>query len=757
MPARKTPNPVSPLLSSDAFLRAVIAAEPECVKLVSRDGTILDMNPAGVAMIEAATVHDIVGRDMSSLVAPEYRDACRAVVAAVFQGESRKIPFEIIGMKGTHRWLEMHAVPLRDDRDRIIALLGITRDITEQKQQEAAVRLGETRVRGILEAALDAIITIDHLGHILDFNPAAERLFGHSRAAVLGKEMAELIIPANLRAAHRAGLARYLATGEGPVLNRRLELVALRADGSEFPVELAITRVDLPGPPTFTGYLRDLTERRHAEAERRRSESRYRELFESAPVGIYQTTRDGQFLTVNPALARILGYDSAAELQRKNIREVYLDPAERETLIAQYGPHGAAADIEVFWKRRDGTPIRIQLNARAVADNPMYFEGFVHDVTERAQLEDQLRQSQKMEAVGRLAGGIAHDFNNILTAITGYSELLLRELTPEDTRREDVQEIRAAADRAATLTRQLLAFSRKQVLQPQALDLNTIIANLERLLARLIGEHIQLSAILDPGVGRINADPGQIEQVVVNLAVNARDAMPQGGQLTIETRAAQLPAGPHVILSVTDTGVGMDAETQAHIFEPFFTTKAPGKGTGLGLATVYGIVKQSGGDIQVTSAPGRGTAFKIQLPCVSPGVQAAVASAEPPPERGTETVLLVEDDPAVRTLSVQVLKRLGYDVLEAAGGAHALELCDRHPATIHLLLTDVVMPEVGGREVAEEVTRRRPGIKVLYMSGYTDDAIVHHGVLERGLHYLQKPFTPAGLAQKIREVLSFPQ
>jgi CheY-like chemotaxis protein len=373
-----------------------------------------------------------------------------------------------------------------------------------------------------------------------------------------------------------------------------------------------------------------------------------------------------------------------------------------------------------------------------------------------------------MEAVGRLAGGVAHDFNNLLTVIISYTDLLLEDLDRDDPKREDVTAVRKAAEGAAALTHQLLAFSRKQVLQPKVLDLNATVASTEKLLRRLIGEDIRLVAKLGSSLGRVKADPGQIEQVIMNLAVNARDARPAGGQLTIETADVAMDEayvrghptaepGRYVMLAVSDTGIGMDEQTKAHIFEPFFTTKELGKGTGLGLATVYGIVKQSGGFIWLYSEPGQGTSFKIYLPLVEESAQRHAMPAVAKLPRGTETILVVEDAPAVRTVIRQVLERQGYTVLEAPNGEAAFALATKHHGPIHLLLTDVVMPGVNGRQLSEQLARPRPDMLVLFTSGYTDDSVVRHGILESGIAYLQKPFTPDGLARKVREVLDSPQ
>ena len=403
--------------------------------------------------------------------------------------------------------------------------------------------------------------------------------------------------------------------------------------------------------------------------------------------------------------------------------------------------------------------------AAIALENSRLYQQTQRAYEELSQTQEQLTQARKMEAVGRLAGGIAHDFNNLLTVLIGRSQLLLRRLGAEDPVRADIELMEHTADRAADLTRQLLAFSRKQVLQPSVLDLNVVVANLAEMLRRLIGEDIALVTALDPALSHVKADPGQIEQIVMNLAANARDAMSKGGRLTLETANAELDAayarrhvevrpGPYVMLAVSDTGLGMSPETLTHIFEPFFTTKGPGQGTGLGLATVYGIVKQSDGHIWVYSEPGRGTTFKIYLPRVEEAVDPSVARPRlPEPARGHETILLVEDEPAVRDLARDVLRAHGYTVLEARHGREALLISERHSGPIHLMLTDVVMPEMSGRELANRLASLRPTMPVIYMSGYTDAAVVHHGVLDPGTTFLQKPFTPDALARKMRQVL----
>ena len=508
-------------------------------------------------------------------------------------------------------------------------------------------------------------------------------------------------------------------------------------------------------------------ERKRTEEQLHDSERKYRLLFETnpEPMFVYDFTTL-RILAVNDAAVARYGY-SEREFLERTLRDIR-SPDDQDRLDEELNnrPDEGAVRTGVRHRAKDGKIFEVDLVAR-----PLEFAGrrarlvLAHDVTAQRHLEHQLRQSQKMEAVGQLAGGIAHDFNNLLTAILGSTQLLLHNMPPGDPRREDAEEIKHAGLRAAELTRQLLAFSRRQVLAPKVLDLNAVVANMDRMLRRLLGDDVELVTSLEPTAGAVNADPGQLEQVLLNLAVNARDAMPTGGRLSIETarltlheehveRRHRLPPGDYACLVVADTGVGMDEATQAHLFEPFFTTKEVGKGTGLGLATVYGIVKQSGGYIWVYSEPGRGTTIKVYLPRV-PGAADAPSPAPPPKEvrGGHETVLLVEDAAPVRALARRSLEACGYRVLDAPDGPAALKLSAQHGDSIDLLVTDVVMPGMSGRELAERLARERPRTKVLYTSGYTDDAMVRQGVLTAGVAFLQKPFVPDSLARKVREVL----
>jgi PAS domain S-box-containing protein len=509
---------------------------------------------------------------------------------------------------------------------------------------------------------------------------------------------------------------------------------------------------------------------RAAQENLRRSEANFRSLVTNAPYGICSCDSTGKILDANPAFLELLGPSSPSDVIGQHIYSLYAESEQWFALADHLRSNAPFQGLTAEWKRKTGTTV-VRVSGRAVPNGRkegVVFEIFAEDVTERRALEQQLRQSQKMEAVGRLAGGIAHDFNNLLMVISGYSEFLLERLGGEPHLRGPAQEIASASERASALTRQLLAFSRKQMLAPRIVNLNDIATENLKMLTRMIGEDIDL--VMTPGqsLWSVRADAGQIEQVIMNLAVNARDAMPSGGKLTIETANATLDEeyarmhapvrpGDYVMFSISDTGAGMDADTQSHIFEPFFTTKGP-KGTGLGLSTVYGIIKQSGGYIWVYSEIGRGTTFKIYLPRVpsveEPLVQPAVSRSQfQKVEPGTETILLVEDEANLRYLARQYLEKQGYKVIEAADGAVAMQIAVAHEGVIHLLLTDVIMPGMNGRELAQRISEIRPNVKVLYMSGYTENVIGQDGTLDAGVRLLQKPFNLRDLKSKVREVI----
>ncbi len=496
------------------------------------------------------------------------------------------------------------------------------------------------------------------------------------------------------------------------------------------------------------------------------AEHRYRTMMEHARDGIGVLTEEGVILEVNRGWEEMMGIPRSQMIGR-NLTAFAVD-AEHAASLAAFDKPGALAGGTLPptpMRRPDGTVVQVELS-RTVVDvgSERYVLGVGRDVTDRLRLEDQLRHAQKMEAVGRLAGGVAHDFNNVLSVILSYGELLLGALKPDDPMREDVEEIRKAGRRAADLTRQLLMFSRQQVLEPKVLDLNEVLAGMEKMVQRLLGEDVELVSLFDKNLGRVRADPGSIEQIIMNLLVNARDAMPTGGRLTIQTANVVLDdayarahigakPGPHVLLAVTDSGVGMDRATQARIFEPFFTTKERSKGTGLGLSTVFGIVEQSGGHVWVDSDVGKGASFRVYLPRVSAEAGVERDSPAPATMRGTESILLVEDDDQVRTVARSILEKHGYTVTAARHAGEAILISEQRPGAIDLLLTDVVMPQMSGPRLAQRLAAARPEMKVLFMSGYTDDSIVRHGVHDAKIAYLQKPITPDALTRKVREVL----
>jgi PAS domain S-box-containing protein len=939
------------LRESELRFRSIFDNEPECVKLLDPDGRLLEMNAAGLRMIEAESLDQVVGQMVVNLVVPEHCQTFQTMMERVLNGEATEAEFEIIGLRGSRRWMESHAVPLRNPQGRIIAVLEVTRDVTERKLAEQALHrsselmkaislaqsryLSNLNVQQVFDQLLTALLSLteseygfigetlyDHNGDPylkiqaitniawnewsrafyekyastgLEFRNL-KTLFGRvmtSRQMVIsndplndsrrgglpeghpalnafmglpffqGEKMVGMVGIANRAGGYAESLAEFLSPFLTTCANiieayrndqrrrwaeerlrqseeryrilfetspdalalfdprmkllmvnqnsvemygyesaeemigrpgrsflapedwtrareqfsslrengsyRNVEFTGLRKDGSRFPVDLSASLiVDSDGRyQAIIGVSRDITERKRAEALLRAAEERYRSIIQNAVYGIYLSSPEGKFIEVNPALVRMLGYDSAQELMAVDIvNDIYVDKDERARLVNHHRDSKSLDGIEVRWKRKDGRVIDVRLSGAFLRDESGQNKGvevIVEDITERKLLEEQLRQSQKMEAIGRLAGGVAHDFNNLLTAINGYAEVVLMQLTQNNLLYKDIEEIRKAGQRAASLTNQLLAFSRRQIIQPRVLNINSVINDSLKMLRRLIGEDIELLTSLSPEAKRIKADPGQIEQVIMNLAINARDAMPQGGRLTIETRNVYLDEGfarkhsgarlgRYVMLAISDTGCGMNQETRLRVFEPFFTTKDVGKGTGLGLSTVYGIVKQSGGHIQVESQVGAGAVFRIYLPMVDQ--EAEEQSSKPAASSnltGSETILIVEDEESVRKLARIILTVQGYTVIEAASGPEALEMVRKSP--VDLLITDVVMPQMSGRELAERFSREHPTMKVLYISGYLDEVMGHHGVIDTGLPLLTKPFSPEALTEKVRVVL----
>jgi PAS domain S-box-containing protein len=642
----------------------------------------------------------------------------------------------------------------------------IERELREAAERAAHAR-EQARFRALIEKSSEGIVLTTADGIISYASPAAARILGRPVDELVGMLGLEMTHPDD-----RGRLAAAVASLRPGDAELAMEWRVVRPDGEVRWV--ATTRTDLVADPAVNANvvnLRDITDRRRASEALRASEARFARLAESGIIGVLTADLHGRVFEVNAAYANMVGY-TRDELLSGAIRWIDLIPPDlaeaTQKSVAELLERGAARPFESAVIHKTGRRVPV-LAGVAALDYPMSI-AFSIDLTEWKQAEEalhktelHLRQAQKMEAVGRLAGGIAHDFNNILAVILSYTEMILADQPDDSAIRGDLEEVVYAGRRAADLTRQLLMFSRRQVIEPRVLDLGELLGGMDKMLRRLVGEDVELATIRGPALGAVRADPSSIEQVIMNLVVNARDAMPTGGKLTLETANVLLdedyvrthnagPAGPHVMLAVTDTGVGMDAAVQARIFEPFFTTKPVDKGTGLGLSTVFGIVQQINGSIAVYSEVGLGTTFKIYVPCIaSEGI--TLQTGRVAIIGGSETVLLVEDEAQVRAVARGILRRHGYHVLEARDPRDAIQTCERYDGEIHLLLTDVVMPAMSGAELARQLAQQRPTMRVLCMSGYTDDSIVRHGILREEVAFLQKPFTPESLARKVREVL----
>lgn len=593
-------------------------------------------------------------------------------------------------------------------------------------------------------------------------------ILGLPEKEILGKNWFDHFLPPHTREEVR-NVFRKLIKGqvsldemyENPVLTNRGEEKTIAWNNSLIRGESG----------TIEGTLssgQDITERIIAERALRQSEEKYRSFFEDDLTGDYISTPDGRLLFCNPAFLDIFGFSSLQQAMNYNIQELYNSLDDRKKLLSDLQKKKRLYNYEMQLHKLDGTPIFVTANVIGKFNKQnalIEIKGYLYDVTHHKRTEEQFWLAQKMEAIGRLAGGVAHDFNNMLSVINGYSDLVMHRLPKEHPLQKDIAMIFQAGKKAEALTRQLLAFSRRQIMQPKVISLNFLVDELEKMLRRLIGEDIELITKKYSDLGAVKADPTQMEQVILNLAVNSRDAMPKGGKLIIETRNVSFSsdlelervtmlAGEYVLLSVTDTGVGMDEKTRVNIFEPFYTTKEKGKGTGLGLSTVYGIIKQSGGYIWVYAEPGKGTTFKIYLPRVDEKIEDAVIRKSPPETlKGNETILLVEDDQGVREVSQMILSQFGYSVLTASDGETALKIIEDNGSKIKLMITDLVMPGMSGKELTDKLSQSGNGLKVLYLSGYTDEAILDHGILNKGINFLPKPFGTQELLQKVREIL----
>ena len=762
---RHTDTSSSNASNGDLF-RIVAETATDIIVTIDEHSRILFINSA-VERVLGYPAKELIGREVTILMPDYLREVHRAAMGRYLATGQRHISWTAAAMAGLHR--TGREVPLEVSIGEQIqsgkrTFTGIVRDVSGRQKIEEELRQSNQKYVRMIQSSPDAI-TLRTLPErrYLEVNEGFCRMTGYTAEEVIGKTSAELNVWAD---PEQRGTTLQKVLREGEVHEEEFRF---RTKSGEIRFgQLAAVKVAVGNQQCMLSVSRDITEKKRAEEELRRSEANFRSLVHDAPFGILKVTLEGRILQANPALVNMLGYASEEEVCGLNMeRDVYHDPRQRQRLIDEHSQKEDFHNVEVQWKRKDGNVITALLNGRRVAgpDHAQtYYEEFAEDITQRRILERQLFQSQKMEAIGRLAGGIAHDFNNLLGVILGHTEILEGSAGRDRRLQRSVEAIQSATQRAAALTTQLLAFSRKQMVEPRILDLNAAVREIEKLLRRVIGEDIELMIRLQSG-GTIQIDPGQLDQIFMNLVVNARDAMPNGGKLIVETSAVTLDnsyvgqhlgaaAGPFVLLSISDTGCGMDQETLSHIFEPFFTTKEKGKGTGLGLSTVYGIVKQCGGYIMAYSEPGRGTTFKVYFPHVS-GLPEAPrpSSGRTEVPGGKETVLLVEDETALRELTRGLLETAGYTVLEAANVEDAIRLAESAHRKIDLLLTDVVMPGMDGHELSRRLTSSCPSLKVLYMSGYTDDVIVHKGVLNRGTTLLQKPFGRAGLLGKVRQVL----
>ncbi len=712
------------------------------------------------------TREEILKLSMEDITHPDDVAESYAHRAELISGEILSFQMEkrYIHKDGHLLWGLVNVSLVRNSEGQPRHYVGQIQDTTDRRRTEAELRKTSDVLRAVTDGTSDAVFVKDLYGRYLLFNPAAAQFVGRKVEEVIGRDDTDLFGPADAELIMERD-RRVMMSGQPETEEEELTAAGVTRTYLAMKAPYRNQEGKLLG---VIGISRDITDRKRAEDVLRMRDR----AIQAVTQGILITDPhqpDNPIIYASPSFERLTGY-AESEVLGRNCRFLQGTDTDPEAVAQLREAIHAGRDctVEIRNYKQDGTPFWSEVSVSPVKDDHgrlTQFVGIQSDITARRNLEGQLLQSQKMEAIGQMAGGVAHDFNNLLTIILGYSEMLLDALSPDDRLRSLVEEIQKAGERSASLTRQLLAFSRKQVLAPTILDMNEVVRDTEKMLRRIIGEDVHLKTVLHPQLDNIKADRGQLEQSLLNLAVNARDAMPRGGKLTIETANIELDPsypqthsgvrpGHYVLLAMTDSGEGMTPEVKQRIFEPFFTTKAPGKGTGLGLAVVHGFVKQTDGHIEVYSELGHGTSIKIYLP-VFEGAPRAVSSrgnAAGTPT-GTETILLVEDEEAVRAFSRHVLQGCGYHVLEASNGDEALRIVAKYPETIHLLLTDVVMPGMGGRKLAEQLIALRPLIKVLYVSGYTDDAVVRHGILHDQVNFLQKPFMPLALANKIREVL----
>jgi len=719
-------------------------------------------------------MHELIGKASTLLIHPDEMALAKERLQRIIRGENLPaVESRIRTRSGEYIVLESKTSVHKQDGN-VVEIMGIGRDITERKKIEQSLRESEERFRSLSEQSLQGIYIVKG-GKMVFVNNMVSEITGYSREEILNwapEEVIKLVHPEDKdfvmdqMRRKQSGASEVIPMYEFRIIDKNGKIKWLLLHSKTIRYE---------GGTALEAVIMDITKRKVAEEALRDSKEKFSTIFYSSPSAItISMINDGRFIEVNDSFLRLTGYSREEVIGHTSMElNIWANPEDRDMVIKALREHWAIRSLEVEFRIKSGKVLPGLFSGEVVyLGGEPYLLAVTNDISEIKQAqetlretEEQLRQMQKMDAMGRLAGGVAHDFNNLLTVIIGRSDVIIRQLAEDNPRREDLQEIKKAGFQAASLTRQLLAFSRKQVLQPKVLNLNTVITSVGKMINRLIGEDIELMSVLHPDLGQTRADPGQIEQVIMNLAVNARDAMHRGGRIIIETsnidlersyarRHLQIEPGAYITLAVSDDGHGMDKETLSHVFEPFYTTKEKGKGTGLGLSTVYGIVKQSGGYIKAYSEPGSGATFKIYLPRIEKAaepIQEETVYEDLP--RGSEAILLVEDEDMVRKLLHSILQMCGYNVLVARNGGEAILICEQNEVPIHLMITDIVMPGIDGPEVAKRLEGLRPEMGGLYMSGYTDNFIVLQGTLGSDAPFLQKPVTPESLTIKVREVL----